>query len=722
QSGGNLYFRNTRDRKLAEQVVLNHLADLPKPVWLQGGGWDDQPYIDKLVGHYGFASLLSKGDVPGEVTRTYVRGLLLAGKADPAAKLLSQDQEPEQIPPDEWGTAPKNLDQTVAAVQAKLPTHDLSDLYTSAAIACGNIRGALNRLEARLSASGVSRKAKLAILGQIIDLHCRTGDLKAVAADMDLVEKVKKLPRPRVNDPFANDEYDPSYLALKIGLASRDAGLIRRGIQYASEGNQTYVDGDLFRTYLDEGRFADLERLEILSARKNADNPNYQSAVAGELCEIYYRASRPKDILTLLRDFPSWPGDDVAKIDSSPIGYSEDRSENPPTSFYAAWAFAKTGQRDLALRTLRNGLMLQSHSFPPYELLNQVGGASALPIYEDLIRAHPLNANPILWKGDLLFRLGRLRDAEACLREAMALDPADGYAYRLKLNGLLAQILKKRGDEAGARRCADLVEAVGFAARARDLSESDVFPEAEALLSRAAAICPDDAAIQAQLAECLDKECRHAQADSHREKAIENLASAIGENSPGPDAFRSILYPWPWSGRSRDVLNACIKKHPKDACLYYARGVDYAWQESRRQAIADLERAVAIDPKFYLAWDELADISKFGGASPEKAQQYALKAIGIDPFDQSYSAPELGSVSDLAAAYRTLRSRMDGLPTVDDRSIFPLHTVAPERRTIDWPHFERLRQGDRFIGDLVSKSSDIRSIAALFHHTGFPFE
>jgi tetratricopeptide (TPR) repeat protein len=721
RTGGNVDFRNRRISKLAQQAILAHLTDFPKPLWLAGDG---QIYIEKLVEHYGFASLLRTGEVPDEVTRLYLRKLLLEGKADLAAKLLAQGGTNNyQIGPDDWGDQPKNLYRTVTAVQAKVPNRNLWDLYASAAVACGHIPAAIARLEAQLGMPKTTRRVKLGILANLIDLHCRIGDLKGVAADLDATQKVKRLPRPAVQGPFSDDDFDPSYQALKIGLASKDAGLIGRGLAYEKQRDENYVDPEVFQALSLQRRYGELEALEIRALRKSSGVAEWLPRFATELCEIYYQTNRPRDILTMLRDFPYWSASDVSKIDSGSAGRSFDDKigEEPSMGFYAAWAFAKTGQTSLALRTLRNVLLLHSGSLQPYELLNEIGDASSLATYADLIRAHPSSPMPVLWKADLLLRLGRSADADTSVRKALAIDPSSAYPYREKLLGLMAEISKRKGDIVSARRYADQVRAVSLAARADDLTNAGLLSMAASALRQATAIWPDDPVVQAQLAECLGKECRHSEAEVHRAQAIENLPAAIGENSDGPGPISGILYSE--SDRVLALLDNCVKKHPKDAKAYYARGVVYARADRPKEAIKDLEQAVMLDPKLYLAWNELASVSRFGLISPARAQQFALTAIGLDPLASPFfGGSNLESVSDLASAYEILRNRLNGFPTLDGRPIFPLHAAEPERRVIDWPQIDPLDKANRYVGELFSGSSDIRAIAGLYHPTGFPFE
>ncbi|HVT12286.1 MAG TPA: hypothetical protein VHE55_08460 [Fimbriimonadaceae bacterium] len=709
QNKAEAFVRSRPNRRLAQQVVLAHLKEFPKPVWTLAQVADDLPYVQRLIDHYGLSAMRDPEANAVSAAQVYVRGMLLAGKADQAAKVYDIASNGLRVDPEDWGDVPKNLDQTVLALQKRLPNRDMRDLYLSAAIACGHIPEAIHRLRAEANSAATPRQTKLRLLSDLVDLHARVGDLRGVAADCRAAEAAKGR---------SNDGVDPAYGLLRMGLASGDPELTRLGIAHSLSGREGYSDSYLSSMLLRQKRYAELQRFAVEDLREASDNPGYQAMVATALCQIYYLTNRPRDILTLLREFPSWPANDLASIDSdNPFGYNEDeRSEDPSTGFYAAWALAKTGQRGLAVRVLRNDLLHHPNSAKSLELLNGLDGASALPVYEELKVAHSLSGTPVLWKAALMLKLGRIGEAEASIRQALAMNPVGSFTYRQKLYSLWGEILANKGDRKGARLCGSRVVAIGLASQGQDLMEAGLFSQATAVLGKAAALWPDDAVMQAQFGACLDKQCRHAEAHAHRLLAIRNLPASLGENCdlpPGILGFEPVE-------RLLGAFDALVRSHPGSAMAYFARGSANQDADRSKEAVADFEKAVAIDPNDYLAWGRLSALTCYGLATPAQVQRFAFGEMRIAPL--AWMRADFDGVSNVAALYKDLSARLDRFPLQDEGPLFPLHAAVSPWRPIRLPSFDPLRKANRFVGDLFHNSGDIGTIVGLYHNSGDPFE
>jgi tetratricopeptide (TPR) repeat protein len=353
------------------------------------------------------------------------------------------------------------VDRRIASIQTRIPQTDLWAVYENAAIAAGHIPEAIQRLQTQIAVATNTDGQRLKLLGLLIDAHARVGDLRGLAEDY---KQAISLPRSPSDPDVASD-------ALSAGLASGDAELIKIGIAHDMANGYAGLGTPLFKALSEQGRLADLERLQLEDLKKPGNDIHNSSATIQNLFAIYYQANRPADVLALLKGFPFWPDDDISEPDEDWAYHGIETRSGPGIAFTAAWAFGESGQKIRAVRTLRHEL-LASPDFPePYELLNRIDGAPALKIYDELILARPMDALPVLWKGDLLFRLGCTKQAEACVRRAITLDPVRDFVYREKLNDLFGRILLKEGDEAGSAKCERLVEAVGLASKAADCSK-----------------------------------------------------------------------------------------------------------------------------------------------------------------------------------------------------------------------------------------------------------
>ena len=700
------------NRKLARQVVLDHLEDLPRAVYDLADSWTDLPYVRRLVAHYGYASLVDPQNRDSDAQQIYFRDLALNGKLEEAAKLLRDTESVPGVKPEEWGPV-KDLDSFITKLQQQVNHKDLWDLYVSAAIASGHIGQARERLRTLVADPKTPHELKLSLINELFGLDAREGDLRALARDRETLRGIRR----------SNSNFDPTYRILDIGLASGDEELVEEGITYALASTPSlWRGGSLFRALSKRGRWGQLERLLLEQLEKRDQNP---SGSAEGLCTIYYRANRPLDVLTLLREYPNWPAEDLSELagPNRVDSYRGEDEDNQPLGFYAAWALNETGKRELALRILRNLLLRDSGLSPCYALLNRIGGASLLDFYDDVLSAHRYDPLPLLWKGDLLFRNGKLAEAEACVREAAAIDPVGTFQYREKLNDLLGQILRNEGDTEGALKCANHVAAIRLGSRAAELEQVTLLPQARQELERAVQLWPEDAVLQARLANCLVLQCLPEEAKEHYLKAFETLSACLGRGVELPPEVHALLRDPSLHQQGMEVLSRRVREDPDSASAHYARGLLNANAGKSKEAVSDLSRAAALDPGHVGAWAALASLARQGIMSPTEAQRIEFRLIELDPDSDSPwdGIADLADVSDLSSAYKALRTKLKSLPEQDRGPLFALHGGGADRRLRIFPEFDRLDKRGRLPGRYFQRS-DIDQIARLFHPTNYPFD
>jgi len=77
-----------------------------------------------------------------------------------------------------------------------------------------------------------------------------------------------------------------------------------------------------------------------------------------------------------------------------------------------------------------------------------------------------------------------------------------------------------------------------------------------------------------------------------------------------------------------------IKKSPKQAMFYWAKGEVYDHDSQEEPARAWYQKAIALDPNCAPAWADLADLAAVDGNVPEQRQD-SEKALALDPEDHS---------------------------------------------------------------------------------------
>ncbi|MCB8933759.1 MAG: hypothetical protein H6534_09985 [Chthonomonadaceae bacterium] len=706
-------FRNRQNRRVARQTVLDHLEDLPRAIFDLADDWSDSSYVRQLIDHYGYASLLDPRNLGSSAQKIYFRDLALTGKLEEAARLIQDCNEAPRIDPEDWGAA-KDLDAFVAKLQERVPSKVLWDLYESAAVASGHTDKAATRLRSVVADPGVAPKLRLRLLQSLYGLDARQGDLPALARDREMLGSLDR----------TRSDYDPDSMILGIGLAARDEGLIEDGIQHdlAATGNPIWPGGSLFRALSQQGKWVLLEQLELNSLLKREGNDWYH---AKGLCTIYYLAKRPIDVLALLRNYPDWPGKDLSELDNgSSRDYSDAESEvSQPLGFYAAWALSETGQPVVALSILRNLLLRDSQLYHCYALLNKIGGDSLLGIYNDVIQADPCAAMPLLWKGDLLFGLGNTDEAEACLRKAVAIDPVATSSYRTKLYELLGQIRRKKGDPVGAEEGEHRATALGLAARAAELEAVKLLPQARQALEQAVELWPEDAILQARLAEVFVAQCLPERAMEHYRMALENVSECLGNGPEAPSEVGVLFRNARVREMAKVILSRRLLESPESASVHYALGLLDMNLGDTKEAVSDMRKVTDLDPTHVGAWASLASLASKGLPSPTEAQQAVFKLIELNAIsNRAWDRwVDLDAVSDLGSAYQAIQTKLGTLPEQDHGPLFALHGAEPYPGQTIFPVFDSLDTRGRLPGSFFQQS-DIGQIAQLFHPTRYPFE
>lgn len=690
---------------LAQEVAAKKMGEIKHAPWFLIRRQGDMALAQRFLKHYGIASLVADPEAT-EARRLFFWNYLFNNDLNAAVKLSKDVGQLPDPKPEDW-PAGKRYDLLVLQLQKRLPDRDFSDLYVSAAVASGHIPDAIKLLRGRLASDSVGKERKLQAYVQIFDLEARMGDLDALLKELQLSE--------RSRDP---KQYDPAYKFMEIALATGDVRLIDAAIAHSLTLEEPQRGFESYAALCRRGRYAEAEQIALQFVQSNPARPGYAGASPGALCEVYYLANRPQDILRLFKEFPSWEVADVAELkaqNSSPA--------SRPLGFFAAWALVKTGQIDLAKRALRNVLLESSQCFDAYRLFNQISDGSAVSVYDEFIRAQPYNAVPVLWKGDLLHRLGRPKEAEACVQEAHKLAPVGPYDYRIKLNDLTRLLLTQAGDAKGASVYAQNVEALELARKGSELRNAGLLPQAQSTLKRASSLWPDDAALQGELASCLEQQCLHEEARQHFRMAFHLLPADLGQNRSYEDQFGGMLGVDDLTSLGLTELNALIAKNPEDVDARYARALFLVRQlRDSKQAAADLQFVVSKDPHLLGAWIALDWLAGAGGLSPSEAENTQLQLISTRyPLLELPGLMDVASIRDLAKAYDMIQRELNALPEVDTRSILPIHRFEPDSPE-DRLRFDPLNARGRFVGQYFQDSTDIGNIVSLHHPTRYPFE
>ncbi len=219
--------------------------------------------------------------------------------------------------------------------------------------------------------------------------------------------------------------------------------------------------------------------------------------------------------------------------------------------------------------------------------------AEAAAEYDAALRVAPALAEARFHRGALLLRAGRAEPALADLRAAAAAMP---FSFRVRRS--LAEALEATGraDEAVAVRREALALAAGAPeetlALATTLGMAGRYAEAYALFAELAPSMPDDPYF-------LMNAGQTALVVGEEERGLAWLRRAAEHDTVAGDAWSAIASYLAGAGRfdeARTALDAAVGRHPDSARLAAMRAAVRHRQGDAAGAVADLERAVALDP------------------------------------------------------------------------------------------------------------------------------
>lgn len=456
---------------LARSIVLANLPTIKSPPWSLVRGFEDSAFVFALVNRFGEEGFTNTGNTH---SADLVYGLTLAKRGDMphALKFLGSMDGTEVdirtfVKP---GEGQVSLFGLVSKLMSSTPVDSLWPLYQQ----LGRSLGRIDEVEARLTGW--------------LSSHPFTEDRLPIwldrKADFDLAKG-------RIREAISGYEQaiglkftDPAYKLLEVASLVGDQQAVDF-VATASKGMGTQaIQLNLFRAYVDQGRISDAQRA-ILDAAANVHNVNLEAEGHGRLlnadpttgahlAELYYLEDQPKEILSLLREYPRWGADDLSGLIKGAREYGYYDYEEPNgIAFYAAWALARTGQKARAIQVLN---AIDSKSKGSLDLLSQLEGksasnkdflapaqtpiaserpniaeryervnayASAIEFYQKALAADPSDASAAIGLARSLASLGKPSEAGAALRKAIDMavvghiskreeDPFSNWSYNFE--------------------------------------------------------------------------------------------------------------------------------------------------------------------------------------------------------------------------------------------------------------------------------------------------
>lgn len=691
---------------LARDVALERIADLKVPRWELAARPGSSALFEALLKRFGAPSEAQAGrglpfhDGSGggfaEARGYYLIDLVLAGRTDDAMR-VAVEVKSETAQAESWMSgAFEALERTGRDVEvaeffhallAQRPELPFWDRYVTVAARAGRSAEALALLQKAAATTTLTAEQRAGIARHL------AGALLAADRVDEGVAELRRAVAAKVEPQRAGEFSFESFhmlqrteqLAALGALLQQPAWVdeavagMRRRMETDVTQNAAMLPG-FAHTLAERGRFAEAIELLDLALRKTAQltrgDERYsvthlQPPLLGALAHVYHLAGRSEDVLTLLNEAPYWNSKDVAGVTSLPSGV---RGKQPTNlAFITASALAKTGRMAEAREVLDFALRRDGGFDPAYALLLELGGAETEAKLDALARRDRFEERPLIWKAEWLRRAGRLEEAEALARAAIAIDPSDGeqpHGDRMRVYGVLAEIRAARGDAAQAEFFRGVVRAIRLAEEADRLHQAGLLSRAIALYRQALTHFSDAYCIQSRLAVQLNELGRFAEAEEHYRKAYELMPESFGrveshcfgcERAFGPERAQSV---------AERVFASLVQKTPQKPQVHYLLGYLRMEQGRANEALPLFRRAAELDPDYLSAWKKIGELGAQMRLPTADREAAALNLLRLDPL-RRHSHAMLGEVRDLRALFTRIEAVRAAFPA-EPATVYPL--------------------------------------------------
>lgn len=670
QEGANTHkpYQQANEEETQEAERRDYLANLDKmdaPRWSLVRGLEDFDFVAALVKKFGEQSLAQSDH---GAALAYALGLAKRGDRSHAVQILeTYGNDPCSSPYVKDRQQAQEAFDLFAQMLGRSSREEAWETYLALAESLGRQQDAFNLVDDLLKKPGLSTQGRLMMLDRRAGLEAVLHNPSTMVADYEVAD--------RLQPGFGQ------YWLLSYAKATKDHGLLDFVAKESESAGTSGAKLDLFDAYVKQDRLEEAQAAAI-AAPQNANNVNTQAEGQGrlldaypspaiQLAEIYYRLNQPEQIVTLLNEYPKWGAADLVDI----VGYryneiSQNWSDHPKLGFYVAWAFDQTGKRDLAVKVLHDFIFYDLNNDEAFELLNKIEGAGALPFYERLIGAYPYRARPLMWKADLMLKLGKPEEARRLAQSAISLDPADEGAEpgrRQQAYEILGRILKSQGESDEAAKCGQIVAGARLDEEAESDEDAELYDQALSLFDQAIKDNPADYRAREHTAEILQRLGDHDEA-----LKVHLDALAVQHLNEGPVAevpYERYSEDWQTDQEAVDsFLKSLLQEWPNDPAVLVELAKRRVRNKDQLGALALYEKAAKIDPAYVRAWKGI----QAEGNESRDAEEATMTLLRIDPMDSNATGSVAVPLDNFAALYKAYKRAYDKILPVPQDSLYPL--------------------------------------------------
>ncbi|MBI5073812.1 MAG: tetratricopeptide repeat protein [Nitrospirae bacterium] len=430
--------------------------------------------------------------------------------------------------------------------------------------------------------------------------------------------------------------------------------------------------GMMIDAYWENGDLAGAERMvvAVIQAFLKAPELNAQPAardwalssgvLAGHLlrlAEIYDRAGRHEDVLTLLEKAAWWGGVDLIDI----------ADENIALIAITAKALHLAGRDTEAVEMLKSHLLGNPGDDSAYIILTEILGAAAIPWLDTLYLRDRFEERPLIWKAHLLKKNGKLDEAEATIRQALKIDPTDGEQKagdRGRAYVELVEILKAKGKTEDSAFFERVVTSIRTAERGDKFTEAGLIRKSLAMYEEASKSFADAYCVQWRLAERLSSMGDMEAARKHYEIAFERMPEQFGQVARFCFGCEGVFTHQQSVSIAEEVLTGLAKTAPRKPQVHYLLGQLRESQGRKDEAYRHFRTAAEIDLQYLDALKAAYSLRKDVFLSQTEADEIALRMVRLDPRSRhdNLSADEIDDLKGLWSIYEDIGKEKVNIP------------------------------------------------------------
>jgi tetratricopeptide (TPR) repeat protein len=498
--------------------------------------------------------------------------------------------------------------------------------------------------------------------------------------------------------------------------------------------------GTMIDANLENGDFSGAERMVVAAMQAALKAPELAALPAARdmalssgilaghlvrLAEIYDRAGRHEDVLTLLEKAAWWGATDLLDL----------ADENKPLSPFTAKALHLAGRDTEAIEILKSHLQGNPGDDSAYITLTEILGSSAIPWLDGLQARDRFEERPLIWKAHLLKKDGKLDEAEATIRQALKIDPTDGEQKagdRGRAYVVLAEILKAKGKTDDAAFFERVVTSVRTAEKGDKFTEAGLIRKSLAMYEEASNSFADAYCVQWRLAERLSSMGDMEAARKHYEIAFERMPEQFGQVASFCFGCEGVFTHQQSVSVAEEVLTGLAKTAPRKPQVHYLLGQLRESQGRKAEAYRHFRTAAELDPQYLDALKAAYTLRKDVFLSQTEADEIALRMVRLDPLSR-HDNLSAGEISDLKALW-SIYEEMGKEKVIIPKGLLTLTASKQELETLinkfggGSELFEWKRNGyreHRIIpepGDAVVKNNFIQKLLQLTSQSGREFD